>query len=293
MTTHLLKILVTGADGQVGTAIRNQAITSQHPIAALDRTQLDITVMSAIKRAIHQHMPDIIINAAAYTAVDKAEQVPVDAMQVNYYGPKNLAVACQQAGIALMHFSTDYVFSGVHTLPYSEEDPIAPLNVYGKSKWLGEQAVREHLAQHIIIRTSGVFSPQGSNFVKTILRLAQERKILRIVADQVTCPTSANDIANMTLTIANRLSKWGTYHFCSSQGTSWFAFAKQLISVAKAQTSLNVEHVEAITTSEYAAPAKRPAYSVLDCQKIYDIYGIRQPCWQAALDTMIPLIIRA
>ena len=207
-----MKLLVTGANGQVGhalAALDGPGLT----MVALDRARLGITDEEAVRRVVRTHAPDAVINAAAYTAVDRAESEPEAAFAVNRDGPAHLAAACAEAGVPLLHISTDYVFGGTKAEPYVETDPVAPLGVYGQSKWAGEEAVRARLPQHIILRTAWVFSDHGSNFVKTMLRLGREREVLRVVADQHGGPTAASDIAEALVAIARQViaepGRWG------------------------------------------------------------------------------------
>lgn len=274
MNNSLPKLLITGGNGQLAQALLHHARNNEFHLISCARNDLDIIDASAITTAIKQFAPDMIVNTAAYTAVDKAESEINAAQLVNHLGAKNLAIACAKQQIPLIHLSTDYVFNGKKTLPYQEEDATNPINVYGKSKCLGEEAVREHCQQHIILRVSGIFSTYGNNFFKTMLKLAQSKTDLRVIADQITCPTHADDIANAIFTIAKSKTAWGTYHFCSAPSTSWHEFA---------ETILN-RKIKAITTSEYRTAAKRPPYSVLDCSKIKNVYGISQPSWKEAIE---------
>lgn len=281
MTNSPRKILITGGNGQVANALRHHARAREFALTLLSRAEMDITHSDSIAHALQQYQPDIVINTAAYTAVDKAETEQESALEINHLGAANVAKMCQQHQIPLIHLSTDYVFDGSKNAPYLEDDSVNPINFYGHSKLLGEQAVRENCHQHIILRVSGVFGDYGNNFKKTMLRLAAERKELRIVADQLTCPTNANDIAGALLTLAGKLSHYGTYHYCSTPVTSWHAFANAVIAEARERgTLLLVENIAAITAAEYPTPAKRPAYSAFDCSKILRDYGIQQPSWK-------------
>lgn len=279
MTNFLPNILITGGHGQLATAIRHHLLSQVFQVTLLNHSELDIVDHDSIQRAISQYRPDIIINTAAYTAVDKAEQEVKLAMDINALGAKNLALACQQHQLALIHLSTDYIFDGKNSHAYQEDDVAHPLNVYGKSKWLGEEAIREQLDQHIIVRVSGVFSEHGNNFVKTISRLAEEKKELRVINDQITCPTYADSIANALFLMLKQKLQWGTYHFCSAQPVSWYDFAIAIIEEAKRYRHLCVENVTAIASSEYQTAAQRPHFSILDCSKIYNDYCITQPSW--------------
>src|SRR3990167_4365122 len=227
-----MRIFITGGNGQVAYEIVHLAQQKKHRILAPSRDVLDITDSKAVTRAVQEFHPDVVINAAAYTRVDQAEKEQAEAYAVNCEGAKNLAIVCAEIERPLLHLSTDYVFDGKKTHPYLETDPIAPVNLYGDSKWQGEEAIREQCEQHIILRTSAVFGSHGVNFVKTILRLASEREELRIVADQITCPTPASAIAETLLKLAT-FSRWGTYHYCGSPAVSWYDFEKKIIQLAE------------------------------------------------------------
>lgn len=282
MNNYSLKLLVTGGNGQIASALHQRATTHSILLTPLSKQELDITQPTAIHQAISTIKPDVIINTAAYTAVDKAEQEPEKALHINYAGAKELAKTCAIHRIPLIHLSTDYIFDGTVAQPYSEEDESHPLNVYGHSKWLGEQAIREYCDTHLILRVSAVFSEYGHNFLKTILQLAKEKKELRIVADQTTCPTYAGNIVELIFALA-KSNKRGTYHFCSQQPVTWHQFASEMIEQAKQYQPLAVETITAITTAEYQAPAKRPPYSVLSCAKLNNEMGIQQPSWKEGI----------
>jgi dTDP-4-dehydrorhamnose reductase len=236
---------------------------------------------------------DVAINAAAYTAVDRAEQEPALAFAVNRDGPAHLAAACARSNIPLLHISTDYVYDGAKIDPYVEDDPTTPLGVYGASKLAGDEAVRRLLPRHLILRVSWVFGIHGHNFVKTILRLARERQELRVVADQYGGPTFAGDIADTLLDLAGRIAEidardaWGVYHYCGEPVTTWHGFASAIIELARARESLPVKTVTAITTTDYPTPAARPVNSVLDCAKLAARFGIRPRPWRAGLEALL------
>lgn len=288
-----MKILVAGANGQVATELRLQGESSPHQVITLGRDDLDIRFEQQVQNAFAEHQPDIVINAAAYTAVDKAEEETEQAYAINRDGAKNLAAACEMQAIPFLHISTDYVFDGSKQQAYSESDAVSPLGVYGESKWAGEQAVRENCPQHIIVRTSWVFSQHGGNFVKTIARVSAERDELRVVNDQLGSPTSAAGIANMLLQLCDRYEQqqtlpWGTYHFAGAPFTSWHGFAEQIVDLAY-QKGL-IDHsvkVHAIPSSEYPTPAKRPANSQLQCEKLKKALGIEADDWQMQLEQVI------
>lgn len=276
-------ILVTGGSGQVGTALRERAGAFGVEVVAPPRAELDLLDMASIERQVGARDWNAVINAAAYTAVDKAESENELAFAVNAEAPGGLARATAARGIPLLHVSTDYVFDGTKPEPYAEDDSVAPLGVYGESKEAGERAVREAGDRHVILRTAWVFSPWGSNFVKTMLRLGGERAELGIVADQLGCPTSAVDIADALLTIATAgRQRFGIYHFVNAGEASWFDFARAIFARAPVRPRLR-----AISTSDYPAPAKRPANSQLSTAKIERDYGVRPRRWEAALDEVM------
>ncbi len=272
-------ILITGAGGQVGHELAIAA--SPHNRIALNRQQLDITDPLQIEAAFDEHRPDILINAAAYTQVDRAEHEAESAFSINRDAVADLAFACQQARVPLLHVSTDYVFDGSKTGAYRENDPIAPLGVYGESKAEGEAVLHATLEQHIILRTSWVFSATGNNFVKTMLRLGKEREELSIVDDQHGCPTSARSIAAALLLIADRYLQgetieWGTYHYCNTPETTWYGFAREIFNMTSGYENLKLRPIPG---SEYPTLAQRPLNSVLDCSLIKSDMGIRQDSW--------------
>jgi dTDP-4-dehydrorhamnose reductase len=289
-------ILLTGANGQVGYELNRLAAARGCVLMGLTRQQLDIGDAEAVEKIVTQLQPSLVINAAAYTAVDKAEQEVEAAMRANRQGPANLAATCQAHRIPLIHLSTDYVFDGNKSGAYHEEDPVAPTGIYGRSKWEGEEEVRAKLTQHLIIRVSWVFGPHGNNFVKTMLRLAAERDELRVVADQRGCPTCATHIAAALLTLADKIREgidvaWGTYHFCGMPETTWHGFAETIIREALAMGLLDhAIPVHPITTSDYPTPARRPQNSVLDCRRIIKTFDMKLPSWQEGLTTMLALI---
>ena len=293
-----MTILLTGAGGQVGREIQRQANRANTPILPLPRASLDITALDAVRRVVAETRPGIIVNAAAYTAVDKAEDEPENAFRINRDGAANLAKAAAEAGIALIHLSTDYVFDGASSRPYAESDPTSPIGVYGNSKWVGEEAVRQNLSQHLIVRVSWVFGVYGHNFVKTMLRLARERDTLRVVADQNGGPTYAGHIADLLLDLCRRIAAgepigWGTYHFCGRPVTNWHAFAEAI--VRSGRRIRLIDHpvtIDAITTADYPTRARRPANSALDCRKLETVFARVPQAWQAGLDDMLARIAR-
>jgi len=271
-------ILVLGAQGQVGTAVAARAADEGFACEALGRADCDITDRRAVMRAVEQRC--FVINCAAYTAVDRAETDVEAAKAVNSMGAENVAVACADATIPLIHLSTDYVFDGKSPRPAREEDRPRPLNVYGRTKLEGEIAIRKHLVRHIILRTSWVFSTHGHNFVTTILRLARSHPELQVVDDQIGGPTAATDIASAIAVIIKATAdrsflEWGTYHYCGIPSVTWFEFARTIVEGWDVQVS-------PVATKDYSRQALRPSNSVLDCSRILRIFGIRQPDWRIA-----------
>lgn len=279
-----MKLLVTGAGGQVGRALVRAAAARGVETVALGRPDLDITQRGAVEAALRAYAPDVLVNAAAYTAVDRAEAEPEAAFAVNRDGPETLARACAQAAVPLLHLSTDYVFDGRKGAPYTPDDAPAPLSVYGSSKWAGEEAVRAHAPRHLIVRTAWVFSGEGHNFVRTILRLARERKTLRVVADQAGHPTPADALAERLLVLAQHAARgeapWGTYHLAGTPLTTWHALAEAVVDEARRYGPLAARHVEPIGTEEYPAQAQRPAQVEMNQRTTEIAFGVTAPDWR-------------
>ena len=277
----MLNVLITGAQGQVGAELVKTAPTEFKTIG-LGSKQLDITNQQHIQSALAKYKPDLIINAAAYTAVDKAESDADTAFAVNEQGVAWLAQAANAAHIPLFHISTDYVFDGTANTPYTETDPANPQSVYGASKLAGEQALASTLSQHIILRTSWVFGATGNNFVKTMLRLAAERDELSVVADQHGCPTSAQLYADQGSL------PWGTYHFSNAPACTWHDFAGEIFEQAVNIGLLDkTPTLHPITTAEYPTPAQRPAWSVFDCSKIEHLLQRKTQHWRQQLSELL------
>lgn len=287
-----MRILVTGANGQVGWELSSRSRQEGLDITALNRAALDITDQTAVRKEIKRHSLSLVVNAAAYTGVDRAESEPELAFAVNRDGPAYLASACAEAKIPLVHISTDYVFDGQKKSPYLETDPISPLSIYGKSKAAGEVEIRNRLQEHIIVRTSWIYGVHGHNFVKTMLRLGRENESVWVVVDQFGCPTYAADLAETILIIIAKLREpgeieWGTYHYCGKGVASWHGFTEAIFELARRHTSLRVKNVEPIKTDEYPTPAKRPANSVLDCSLLEKKFDIHPKPWSESLARMI------
>jgi dTDP-4-dehydrorhamnose reductase len=285
-------VLVFGAAGQVGRELVGQAWPDGLGAVGLDRAGADVTDRSAVERAIAAQRPALVVNAAAYTAVDKAEQDAARAWAVNRDGAATLAAACAAHDLPLVHLSTDYVFDGAKPGAYREDDPVCPLGVYGASKEAGEAAIRAALPRHVILRTAWVFGVHGHNFVKTMLRLGAERPELGIVADQRGCPTEAADIARAIACIAGTLlrapdaARFGTFNYVGAPPTTWHGFAAAIFARVAA-AGRKVPALRAIATADYPTPARRPANSVLDPDKLMRVYGIAPCDWAAALDRVL------
>jgi len=289
---------IIGKNGQLGRALLQRSPAGDMGVEAFGHAACDIADADALERALSDKSLDIVVNAAAYTAVDQAEKEPERAQAVNAQGPANLAAFCARKSIPLIHISTDYVFDGTRRTPYREDDAIAPLGAYGASKAQGEENVRRRLTQHIIIRTAWLYSATGHNFVKTMLRLGREKPVLKVVNDQHGCPTSADDLAAAVWHIIAAVrgddpSFWGTYHFCNQGETTWYGLAKAVFEHAQTHPDykLQVEQLLPIPTSAYSTPARRPAYSVLNCELIQSTFQMEIRNWQTALhDTMDELL---
>ncbi|QHQ25101.1 dTDP-4-dehydrorhamnose reductase [Pectobacterium parvum] len=281
-----MKILLTGANGQLGRCFQDR-LPAEWEILATDAAELDITDLQNVEQAVKAFQPDAIVNAAAYTAVDKAESEPELAEKINVTGPENLAIAASKQNIRLVHVSTDYVFDGNATEPYREDSETNPLSVYGKTKLAGEQAVAKASSEAIIIRTAWVFSEYGNNFVKTMLRLAKERDTLSVVNDQRGCPTYAGDLAQAIISLLEKNAEGGIYHYCGDEEVSWYEFANTIFEMAKQQGIIDKAlQTTAITTEQYPTPAYRPQYSSLSCDKIKGL-DITLSDWKRALKKTI------
>lgn len=300
-----MKILLLGKNGQLGREL-SKSLLRLGQVTALDRSECDLATPEVIPQVIKEISPDIIVNAAAYTAVDKAEDEENTAAIVNGSSVAVLAEEAKKLNALFVHYSTDYVFDGLKPDRYTEEDSPCPINAYGRSKLLGENAVREQGGRYLIFRTSWVYSPHGSNFLKTMLRLAQERDELKVVADQIGAPTSAMLIADVTAEVLHQVTAkslmqpiTGLYHLTASGETSWYGFAQLLLKIAREKSKaikLPAECVLPIPSEEYALPAKRPMNSRLDTTKLRTDYKITLPNWQdhvekAVFEALSPSVV--
>jgi dTDP-4-dehydrorhamnose reductase len=298
------RILLLGANGQLGFAL-GSSLKALGEVKALTRSEADFSNAFALRDAllpvVNQFQPHVILNAAAYTAVDKAQTEQTIALQVNAQSVGVLAELAQSINAVLVHYSTDYVFDGAGNTPWAENDQTNPLSVYGQSKWLGECAVRQHCLKHLIFRTSWVVGAHGNNFLKTMLRLAAERDTLRVVEDQIGVPTSTDLLAKVTVDILQTMLpatqedvRFGTYHLTASGETSWHDYARYVIAGALqrgAHLTCKPESVEPIPTSAYPLPAPRPANSRLNTEKIRSTFGIELPAWQVGVDAILDALV--
>jgi dTDP-4-dehydrorhamnose reductase len=289
-------ILVFGGNGQLGQELTRLAAARAIPMYALPHGEADIADGSAVAAALARWKPQLLVNAAAYTKVDLAETNIEEARKGNELGPGVLAGACAAVGIPMVHASTDYVFDGSKPEPYGETDPVCPISAYGRSKVAGEEAVRSRLKHHVILRTAWVYSEFGQNFLKTMLRLAETRDELRIVADQHGSPTSAREIAEAILHLAPLLLRdqklSGTYHFTAEGFTTWHGFAGRVVEIAAPMTGRN-PRVIPIQTADHPTPAKRPANSRLDCRLFVQTFGFTPRHWTESVDATTRTLVAA
>lgn len=292
-----MKLLVIGCEGQLARALAAELPTGPDITATFaGHAEADLTQEASLREAMARNTPDLVINAGAYTAVDKAED-DVDAAQAaNATGPGRLATLCAARGIPLIHISTDYVFNGCLDRPYREDDPTDPLGSYGRSKLEGEHRIAAVLPQHVILRTAWVHSPWGKNFVKTMFTLGATRDELRVVDDQVGCPTYAPHLARACLEVAQNVLKspradvWGTFHCAGTGETTWCGFAREIFRVAVQKGAPDVR-VTPITTSDYPTRAVRPANSRLDCSKFAKVFGLSLPAWEIGAKQCVEAIM--
>ena len=286
-----MKILVLGSKGQLGQCLNDQLAITEHEVVYTSRGQIDIADFEVTKTQILKISPDIVINATAYTAVDKAEEEYEAADHINHSAVANIASICNQLDCWLIHISTDYVFDGSSEVPYKEDNPTNPQSVYGNSKLKGEAAIKASDCKYLIIRTAWVYSEYGNNFLKTMLRLGADRDELSVVGDQIGCPTYAQDIAKSIVSILLFLdakgSLSGIYHYCGDEPCSWYDFAHNIFLEAEVQEFKTPSYIKSITTADYLTPAIRPAYSVFDCNKIESCFNVTQSNWRDGIKIVI------
>lgn len=287
-----MKVLVTGREGQLARGLLEAANGLDVQVMAIGRPDIDVTGEKSVTAAIARERPDIVVNAAAYTAVDKAESEPSLAHAVNALGAEAVARASAAREIPIIQISTDYVFDGMKDGSYVESDFTAPINVYGRTKLEGEHRVAEACQQHLILRTAWVYSPWGANFMKTMLRLAATRPSIGVVDDQRGAPTSAPHLARIVLEIAARVvtnptgARWGIYHAVGGGETTWYGFAREIFRQAAVE-GLPVSDVAAIATSAFLTPARRPANSRLNCDKLRRTFGLELPDWHLGVEDCV------
>ncbi|MEY4316940.1 MAG: NAD(P)-dependent oxidoreductase [Pseudomonadota bacterium] len=299
-----MNILLLGANGQLGHQLSTELL-ALGPVRALTRAQVDLSdpvnLRAALENATALFVPDVIVNAAAYTAVDKAETDAAQATAVNAQSVGVLAEFAHSVGACLVHYSTDYVFDGSGTRPWAEGDAVAPMSVYGQTKYLGEQAIAKTCQKHLVLRTSWVVGAHGGNFLKTMLRLVNERDSLRVVADQVGVPTSTQLLAETTVALLRAMhgasdddARWGVYHLAPAGETTWHGYAQHVVAGALARGAklkAGVNDVHPICTAEYPLPAPRPLNSRLSTEKIQRTFGLSLPSWQQGVDAILDELI--
>lgn len=277
-----MKLLIFGKYGQLSEELQ-RAVPASWDVTALSSSECDVTDHKAVEQQIERARPDAVVNCAAYTAVDRAEEEQTNADAMNWLAVENMARVAARNDVALIHISTDYVFDGTKHKPYNESDPTAPINYYGASKLRGEEAVRESGCRGVVIRVQWLYSPYGKNFMRTMLRLAEQQSEVRVVADQYGAPTAADDLATMIVKIlpkvvADRELRGEIFHFAAAGRAAWSDFAEEIFRVAECGC-----RVIPISTAEYPTAAKRPANSMFDCSKICHRFGIQQPDWRDAV----------
>lgn len=277
-----MRIVIAGADGQLGRCLQDSLVHTSHEVFAMGRNELDITDIQRVFECFSEVKPHVIINAAAYTAVDKAEEESDLAWTVNSIAVENLAAAADRHKALLVHISTDYVFDGTNDLPYVERDPVRPMGIYGKSKLGGEKAA-EQADRFLIVRTAWVFSEYGHNFLKTMIKLAYHRESLAIVNDQTGTPTYAGDLAVAVIRLCEAPPENGVYHFSGGEPCTWFEFAQFIFQAcSEIRPSFPMPQLAPISSDEFPTPAKRPAYSVLNAEKIFQSASISSGDWRKA-----------
>ena len=292
-----MRVVITGREGQVARALAERAHAHDATVVFVGRPGCDLALPETIAPALVATRPDVIVSAAAYTAVDQAESEPDLAMAINGHAAGVVAAAASEIGVPLVHLSTDYVFDGASERPYRADDPVGPVSVYGRSKLMGEQAVAAACLNHAILRTAWVYSPFGKNFVKTMLRLARTHDLVRVVSDQQGAPTSALDIADGVLQVAANLldhpqdqSLRGTFHMTGQGETSWAGLAERIFATSQALGGPTAR-VEPISTQDYPTPARRPANSRLDCSRLKAAHAVALPPWQDSVDACVARLL--
>ena len=286
-----MKILVLGCKGQLGRCLKDQLVNTDSAVVYTAREQIDVADFEGTKNQILEIRPDVVINATAYTAVDKAEEDQHTADLINHLAVANISDICSQLDCWLVHVSTDYVFDGTSNMPYKEDDQTNPQGVYGETKLKGELAIQSSGCKYLIIRTAWVFSEYGDNFLKTMLRLGAVRDELSIVGDQIGCPTYAQDIAKAVVTMMTQLneesSASGTFHYCGDQLCSWYEFARVIFEEARMSGLQTPGLIHSIQTSDYPTVAERPGYSALDCHKIRNTFGVNTSDWKLGVKNVV------
>ena len=285
-----MKILVLGSKGQLGLCLTDNLIRTDHEVIYACRVEIDVVDFNETSNRIREINPDVVINATAYTAVDKAEKEKKLADSVNHHAVANISNICADINCWLIHISTDYVFDGNATQPYKETDKTNPQCIYGVSKLNGELAIKSSGCKYLIIRTAWVFSEYGNNFMKTMLRLGADRNKLSVVGDQTGCPTYAQDIAKVIVRILDELGDQeviGTYNFCGDRECTWYELALEIFDNAQRYGMIVPEVIESVSTSEYPTSAKRPSYSVLDNNKIYKVFDVVPSDWRNGITSVL------
>lgn len=289
-----MKILVLGSEGQLGRCLYDQLINTDYQVLFASRSNIDLSKEKLLRNKIISIKPDIVINAAAFTAVDEAENNPNEANLINHFAVANIANTCNDIGAYIIHISTDYVFDGSARSPYKEDDKTNPNSIYGKSKLDGEIAIQTSGAKYLIIRTAWVFCEYGNNFLKTILKHGNIKDELNIVGDQTGCPTYAQDIAKAIISIlptiaSNKLGS-GIFHFCGDHSCTWYEFARAIFYEAQAIGLKTPQYVNSIKTSDYPTLAARPKYSVLECSKIKNTFNINPSDWREEIKNVVKIV---
>ena len=286
-----MKVLVLGCKGQLGRCLKDKLIGVNYEVTYTSRDEIDIVDFEETRIKIKNLVPDVIINASAYTAVDKAENDKITADLINHLAVDNLAAICFELGCWLIHISTDYVFDGNSIVPYLESDKTNPQGVYGHTKLAGELAIQSSGCKYLIIRTAWVFSEYGNNFLKNMLRLGAEQDELSVVGDQIGCPTYAQDMAKAIISLMKQIKlkspNSGIYHYCGDQLCSWFEFAEVIFEEARISGLQTPSLIHQIRTSDYPTAAERPRYSVLDCHKIRNTFGINTSDWKLGVKNIV------